>query len=92
MTTTGLGVIEQPLSLRQRLANHGGLRKVLVLVALALIWEGYARWLANDLLFPTFSATIVAFRNSFVTGELIKATWYSMKILFQGYAAGLILA
>lgn len=92
VTTTGLGVIEQPLSLRQRLANHGGLRKVLVLIALALIWEGYARWLANDLLFPTFSATVVAFWNSFVTGELIKATWYSMKILFQGYAAGLILA
>jgi len=92
VTTTGVGVVERPLSLQQRLANHGGLRKVLVLVVLALIWEGYARWLANDLLFPTFSATVVAFWNAFVTGELIKATWYSMKILFQGYAAGLILA
>ncbi len=92
VTNTGVGVVERPLSLYQRLANHGGLRKVLVLVVLALIWEVYARWLANDLLFPTFSATIVAFWDAFVTGELIKATWYSMKILFQGYAAGLILA
>lgn len=92
VTNTGVGVVERPLSLHQRLANHGGLRKVLVLVVLALIWEVYARWLANDLLFPTFSATIVAFWDAFVTGELIKATWYSMKILFQGYAAGLILA
>jgi NitT/TauT family transport system permease protein len=92
VTNTGIGVVERPLSLRQRLANHGGLRKTLVLVTLALIWEGYARWLGNDLLFPTFSATVVAFWNSFVTGELIKATWYSMKILFQGYACGLILA
>ncbi len=72
VTTTGLGVIQQPLSLRRKLANHGGLRKVLVLIALALIWEGYARWISNDLLFPTFSATLRAFWDSMMTGELVK--------------------
>ena len=92
VTTTGLGVVQKPLSFWQKLANHGGLRKTVMLLLLALAWEIYARWLGNSLLFPTFSATVVAFWNSFITGELIKATWYSMKVLFQGYLAGLLLA
>ena len=28
-------------------------RKILMLGAIGLLWEGYGRWLANDLLFPT---------------------------------------
>ena len=92
VSTAGIGVVQRPLSLGQRLANHGGLRKTLVLIVLALIWEGYARWLDNDLLFPTFSATVVAFSNSMINGELPAATWYSMKILLQGYACGLFFA
>ena len=43
--TTGLGIIEKPLSLPQRIADHGGVRKSLLLVVLAIIWECYARWL-----------------------------------------------
>ncbi len=92
VTTTGLGVVQKPLSFWQKLANHGGLRKVLILLLLALAWEIYARWLGNSLLFPTFSATVVAFWQSLITGELPAATWYSMKVLFQGYLAGLLLA
>jgi NitT/TauT family transport system permease protein len=92
VSTAGIGVVQRPLSLGQRLANQGALRKSLVLVILALLWEGYARWLGNDLLFPTFSATVVAFWQAMISGELPAATWFSMKILFQGYAAGLLLA
>ncbi|MBS0248667.1 MAG: ABC transporter permease [Proteobacteria bacterium] len=92
VSTAGIGVVQRPLSLGQRLANQGSLRKALVLAVLALLWEGYARWLGNDLLFPTFSATVAAFWQSVISGELPAATWYSMKILFQGYAAGLLLA
>jgi len=36
------GVIEQPLTLGERAWNSGGLRKTLLLILLALLWEGYA--------------------------------------------------
>jgi NitT/TauT family transport system permease protein len=39
-------------------------------VLLALVWEGYARWLNNPLLFPTFSATIEAFLEAGRSGVL----------------------
>ena len=92
VSNAGIGVVQRPLSLGQRLANHGGVRKTIVLIVLALIWEGYARWLGNDLLFPTFSATLASFMTSMLNGQLPAATWYSMKILLQGYVCGLVFA
>jgi NitT/TauT family transport system permease protein len=67
-----LGIVEQPLTLRERAWNHGGLRKTLLLLLLALAWEGYARWVNNPLLVPTFSATLQAFweRSEEHTSEL----------------------
>src|SRR4051812_2486635 len=58
---TGFGVVEQRLGAFQRLAEQAWLRKSLILMVLALAWEGYARWLDNALLVPTFSATVMAF-------------------------------
>jgi NitT/TauT family transport system permease protein len=67
-------------------------RKGLVLIALALIWEGYGRWLNNPLLFPTFSSTAAAFVGSIATGGLATATLRSLSTLLQGYVIGLALA
>jgi len=39
------------------------MRKGLVLVTLALLWEGYARWLGNPLLFPTLTTTIAEWKT-----------------------------
>ena len=72
--------------------NYGALRKAAVLVFLALVWEGYARWLNNPLLFPTFSATVAALFRSIAAGELPRAAWFTIATLLQGYAAGLALA
>jgi NitT/TauT family transport system permease protein len=90
--TTGLDVVEKPLSARERLFNHAAARKTVLLVFLALLWEGYARWLANPLLFPTFSATVSALFSSIASGELPRAAAYSIRMLLKGYAAGLVLA
>ena len=38
-----IGVVEKPLSLAERLYEQGWLRKLVILVVLALIWEGGAR-------------------------------------------------
>ncbi|BBK42542.1 ABC transporter permease [Allostella vacuolata] len=89
---TGFGVVEQPLGFRERVFALGWVRKGLLLVAMALVWEGYARWLDNSLLFPTFVETAAAFVGSLRSAELIGATLRSVEMLLKGYAAGLALA
>jgi NitT/TauT family transport system permease protein len=68
------------------------LRKAGLLVALALIWEVYARWLNNPLLFPTFLDTIKALFAGVASGEIPKAATYTLQLLIQGYLAGLAIA
>jgi len=87
-----LGVVEQPLTLGERAWNHGGLRKTLLLILLALLWEGYARWVNNPLLVPTFSATLQAFWDGITSGVLPGRTAYSIRVLIMGYSAGIALA
>ena len=67
-------------------------RKALLLVALAAVWEGYAHWLNNPLLFPTLSATLSALSASIASGELPRAVGSTLALLAKGYAAGLALA
>ncbi len=88
----GYGVIEKPLSVWERLLDNGVFRKSVMLILLALVWEAYARWSGNPLLFPTFVATVQAFFNGILTGTLLHATWTSISLLLQGYAAGLLIA
>ena len=67
-------------------------RKALLLVVLAAIWEVYARTLDNELLFPTLSATVRALAASIASGELPRAVLYTLTLLLKGYVAGLVLA
>ena len=90
--TTDYGVVERPLSRWERLYSNGALRKALILAALALVWEVYARQLDNSLLFPTLSATVVALYNGIVSSGLLVKAGFSIKVLLMGYAAGLALA
>jgi len=85
-------VVERPLTVWARLYNNGAVRKTLLLVALALIWELYARWLNNSLLFPTFSDTVKALFLSIASGEIPRAASYSIVMLLKGYVLGLALA
>jgi NitT/TauT family transport system permease protein len=85
-------VVQRPLSVWERAWNNGALRKTLLLATLALVWQLYAMRLANPLLIPTFLDTVVAFRDSIVSGGLLGKAWYSIRILLIGYAAGLALA
>src|SRR5262252_1140093 len=67
-------------------------RKLLLLVFLAAAWEIYARWLANPLVFPTFSATVAALFSSVASGQLPRAVSFTLTLLLKGYVAGLVLA
>ena len=79
------GVVEKPLSSWERIYNVSALRKLAILTALALLWELYARWLDNALLFPTFGATLEAFARGIADGSLPGKAWTSIKVLLAGY-------
>ena len=86
------GVIQKPLSTWERIYNITAVRKVAILVFLAIIWEIYARWLNNPLLFPTFISTLEAFYQAIFGGGLLGKAWTSIKVLLIGYSAGIALA
>lgn len=87
-----LGVAERPLSTLDRLRNNEVARKLFILAVLALAWEVYARWLNNDLIFPTLTQTLSAFWDATLRGPLLDRIATSLKVLSMGYAAGILLA
>ena len=86
------GVVEKPLSTWERLYEQSAVRKVLILIFLAVAWEVYARLLDNELLFPTLSATLEAFWEGMASGDLPRRIGYTLKVLLMGYASGLFIA
>jgi len=84
--------LERVLPWTARIWAQGWLRRALILSALALAWEAAARWQDNDLLLPTFTATMKALAEGVATGELIDRVRISLNVLLQGYAAGVVLA
>jgi NitT/TauT family transport system permease protein len=73
-----------------RLGTTG--QQVLILAVLALAWEAYGRYVGNELVLPTLSATLVAMKDAVLSGELPAAIRTSLRILILGYAIGLVLA
>ena len=84
--------VERQLSVAERLWNNAGLRKGLFLIVLALIWEAYARYLDDALLFPTLSDTLKALFDHIIDGSLFARAWTSLQVLLLGYAIGIALA
>ncbi|CAG9171383.1 ABC transporter permease [Cupriavidus pampae] len=84
--------VERPLPWQSRVLRQGWLRKLLILIALAVIWEVVARVQDNDLLLPTFGATARAFFDGIADGELPGKAAVSLSVLLQGYLAGIVLA
>jgi NitT/TauT family transport system permease protein len=72
--------------------NHGWLRKTIILVAIMVAWQLYARQLNNPLLVPTFTATVSAFIAGMASGDLAQKVANSVILLLKGYAIGLALA
>ena len=84
--------IRRPLSTFETLYGLGWLRKTVILIALAVIWEGYGRWLNNALLFPSFSETVRAFGAGIYSGVLLERAAVSLQTLLLGYGLGIALA
>jgi NitT/TauT family transport system permease protein len=86
------GIIEKPLTPFERMYNQVWLRKIFLIVVLIVAWELYARHLDNELLVPTFTATITAWWNDVVTGVLPERAWASLQVLAIGFTTGVVLA
>jgi sulfonate transport system permease protein len=86
------GIIQKPLTLAEKLYNQGWLRKITIIVMLALGWELYGRWLDNPLLVPTFSDTMRALLGGIAEGTIPRRALSSIQVLLVGFATGTLLA
>ena len=84
--------VEAPLPIGKRIFAQTWLRKTLIALVLVVIWEFAARAVNNDLLLPTFSATLSAFVQGIWSGELLQKTAVSMSVLLRGYLLGVACA
>lgn len=84
--------IDRPLGAVERLIENDVARRAAIVIALAVLWELYARWLDNPLLLPTLSDTLEAFWSDLWNGELLNKIATSFRSLLLGYSIGLLLA
>jgi NitT/TauT family transport system permease protein len=87
-----IAAVEQKLGPVELIWGIGAVRKALLIIVLALLWQVYATYLDNPLLFPTLTDTLVTLVDRFADGTLPARIWTTLKILLMGYAAGTILA
>lgn len=84
--------VEASLSIIERIYHVAGVRKAVILVALAALWQAYGLWLGNPLLFPTFTDTLSAFFENIANGVIPARTLVSLETLLIGYGIGIALA
>src|SRR5690242_21154212 len=89
-STQTYGVVEKPLSAFERIYDLNWVRKLFILLMLAGAWQLYATYVDNVLLFPT-SETADALIDAIRSGGLLQRAWFSISLLLQGYAIGLLL-
>ena len=92
IATPAKGEVERKLTVWELLWNDGFVRKSVIIVFLAAAWEIYGTILDNPLLFPTFHDTILTMFDKVRDGTIPLRAWASLKVLFMGYAAGIVLA
>ncbi len=90
--TESYGVVEKPLSIFERIYDVNWVRKGFIILVLAALWQLYASYVNSVLLFPTLSETAQALIDGVRSGGLLQRAWFSLSLLIQGYAIGLLLA
>ncbi len=86
------GIIQKPLTLAEKIYNQAWLRKVGIIVVLALAWQLYGIWLDNPLLVPTFADTVRALVDDVSNGTIPSRALSSIEVLLVGFASGTLLA
>ena len=88
----GLGDVARPLSPVEKILNNTILRRAFIILVIAVIWEAYAYWLQNPLLFPALSQTASALWDGLVSGVIPSRLLITLETLVFGYAIGVGLA
>jgi NitT/TauT family transport system permease protein len=86
------GIIQKPLTLAEKIYNQAWLRKVFIIVVLAVAWQLYGVWLDNPLLVPTFADTVRALVEDVANGTIPNRALSSIQVLLIGFASGTLLA
>mgnify|MGYP002718173345 CR=1 FL=1 len=84
--------VERAIPLAAQLWDQDWLRRLVIIAAIALIWEVAARLQANPLLLPTFTGTARVFVEGIRDGVLLERAAISIGVLLKGYLAGIVLA
>jgi NitT/TauT family transport system permease protein len=84
--------LARDIPLVQRIWQQSWVRKSVILIVLAILWEIAARIQGNDLLLPSFLQTAQAFIDGVASGELLGKVWISLTVLIKGYLIGIFLA
>lgn len=87
-----LGDVAKKLSFVERLVENTAFRRGLILIALAIVWEAYGRWLDSPLTFPTFLDTLAALKDGFASGVIPARLSVTLQTLVVGYFIGLSVA
>ncbi len=87
-----LGDVARPLTWWESLLDRTAARRLLVLLLLGIVWEVYASYLDNPLLFPRLSEVLVAWWQAVRSGVLPHRVWSTIQVLLVGYAIGIALA
>jgi NitT/TauT family transport system permease protein len=88
----GLGDVAKPLPAIEKIFENAAVRRGLILIALALVWEAYGRWLDSPLTFPTFLDTMTALKEGIASGVIPKRMAVTLETLIVGYFIGLVIA
>ncbi len=89
---TNVAEIQIKLSPFEKLYNCTAARKIFILAMLALAWQLYAVRVDNELMFPTFGATVEAFIAAVASGEMGSRMFTSLQILGIAYVCGVVIA
>ena len=92
MTTTSRSPYDKPVSALTQLWDKAWLRRFVLLLLMCILWEWYARHLANPLMFPTLIATVQALGEALINGSLTARILVSIKTLLVGFGFGVLLA
>ena len=77
--------MQKPLSTWERLYNIGGVRKIALLVVLAVVWEIYARLARQSVAVADLHGRLSALRpTASSTATLLAQAWTSLKVLVDG--------
>jgi NitT/TauT family transport system permease protein len=86
------GETMRTLSLYEKLYNIAAVRKLFLLIVLALAWQFYSAHIDNPLMFPSLTRTMAGLADVVWSGELPLRALASLRVILVAYAGGVTLA